>query len=118
MAGQLLPMLKLASSFGSFSRSFAKALNVKPLGARVMVEVDKAGDKIGSLYVPESAKQQTNQGVVVAVGPGAYVKGKLLPMTVQLGQKVLLPSFGGQVVKIEKDEYTIIEEESILAIFS
>jgi chaperonin GroES len=101
----------------SLGRFFSKSLSFKPLGGRAVVELDKTGDKIGSLWVPESAKEKTNQGVVLAVGPGRVIKGKQLPMTVQVGQRVLLPAYGGQVVKIEKEEYTIIEEENILAVF-
>jgi chaperonin GroES len=118
VAGQFHCFCMLTRSSLSLSKFFSKTLNIKPLGARVVVELDKASDKIGSLWVPESAKQQTNQGVVLAVGPGSVVKGKQLPMTVQVGQRVLLPSFGGQVVKIDKEEYTIIEEDNILAVFS
>jgi chaperonin GroES len=107
----------LARSGSSLSRFFAKALGVKPLGARVLIELEKAADKVGSLYVPQSAQQQTNQGTVLAVGPGALVDGKRVPVAVKVGQRVLLPQFGGQIVKLSKDEYTIIDESNLLAVF-
>lgn len=100
----------------SFSRCLTK-LPIRPLGSRVVVELDKASDKVGSLYVPEGAQQQTNQGVVLAVGPGAVVDGKTIPMTLKVGQRVLMPAFGGQKVKLDKKEYTIVDEESILGVF-
>lgn len=95
-----------------------KSIPIKPIGSRVIVELlkDKVG-KIGSLYVPESAQQTPNQARVVAVGPGQKVNGVFCPTTVKVGQKVLMPQFGGQVIKYEKGEYTVISEEDILAIF-
>ena len=106
----------MLSCVSSFARS-AKAFPIKPLGSRVVVELDKASEKVGSLYVPEAAQQQTNQGTVLAVGPGAVVDGKRIPMTLKVGQRVLMPTFGGQKIKLDKNEYTIVDEESILAVF-
>ena len=101
-------------------RSFARdvsSLNIKPLGGRVLVELDKSRkEKVGNLYVPETAQQQTNQGIVKAVGPGVLIDGKRIPMTLSVGQRVLLPQFGGQTVKFQKQEFSIIGEEEILAI--
>ena len=106
----------MLSAVSAFSRFITK-IPIKPLGGRVVVELDKAGEKVGSLYVPEAAKQQTNMGTVLAVGPGAVIDGKRIPMTLKVGQRVLMPTFGGQKVKIQKEEYTIVDEESILGIF-
>jgi chaperonin GroES len=99
------------------TRHFAPALNIRPLGARVVVELDKAAEKVGNLIVPESAQQKVNQGTILAVGPGAYVKGKTIPVAVKIGQRVLLPAYGGQVVKLEGKEYTIVEENNLLGVF-
>lgn len=112
----IISMISTVSS--ALSRFFSKNLKIKPLGARVLVELDKGRkEKVGSLYVPQTAAEQINEGTIVAVGPGAYIDGKLVPMTLQVGQKVLMPKFGGQTVKFGKEEYTIVDEESILAIF-
>lgn len=102
----------------SFSRFFAKGLAIQPLGARVLIELDRMNtEKIGSLIVPQTAQKESNQGFVKAVGPGDYVDGKLVPTTLKVGDKVLLPQYGGQVVKFNKKEYTIIDENAILAVF-
>lgn len=106
-------MLKAVSSFSRF----VTKIPIQPLGSRVVVELDKAKEKVGSLYVPEAAKQQTNEGTILAVGPGNVIDGKKIEVTVKVGQRVLLPTFGGQKVKIEKNEYTIVDEESILGVF-
>ena len=104
---------------GSFSNFFsARSLSIVPLGARVLVELDNTTNtKVGSLYVPETAQRTPNQGIVKAVGPGHFENGKVVPLTVKVGDRVLMPQFGGQVVKYDKKEYTMIEEDAILAIF-
>ena len=107
----------MLASLNNFHR-FASFLGIKPLGSRGVVELNKAGaGKIGNLYVPDSAQKAINQGTVKAVGPGAICDGKILPMTLKVGMKVLLPQFGGQVVKIGKEEVTVINEEDILGYF-
>ena len=107
----------MLSALNSFTR-FSSLASIKPLGSRVVVELNqKQGDKVGSLFVPDSAKKKVNQGTVIAVGPGALVDGKRLPMNLKVGMKVLLPDFGGQVVKMGKDEVTIISEEDVLGYF-
>lgn len=115
---QLNPSLMLSSSSSLLPRLFSTKINIKPLGSRVLIKLNEQGnDKIGNLYVPETAQKKTNKGTVLAVGPGSYVEGKLLPMNVKVGQTVLLPQFGGQTVKVDREEYTIIMEEDILGIF-
>ena len=99
------------------SKFFSK-LSIQPLGQRVVVQLNEAKKgKVGSLYVPETTQQEINEGTIVAVGPGKRVGCKTIPISVQVGQKVLLPKYGGQVVKIDRQEYTILSEEDILAVF-
>lgn len=106
-------MLSSVSSFAT--RSFAR--HMRPLGSRVLVILNKAATgKVGSLYVPETAKEEPNQGTVSAIGSGHVVDGKTIPMQVKVGDKVLLPKFGGQVVKMGTDDCMIIQEDDILAI--
>ncbi|EAX88170.1 chaperonin, 10 kDa family protein [Trichomonas vaginalis G3] len=103
----------------TFARNFAaKKVTIKPLGSRVVVELNKAGkQKVGNLYVPESAQKTPNQATVIAVGPGQKRNGVFVPTTLKPGQKILMPEFGGQVLKFEGYEYTILNEEDILAVF-
>jgi chaperonin GroES len=106
----------LARSGPRFWRSLATPIALKPLGNRVAVELEKAAEKVGSLYVPESAKQKTNRGTVVAVGPGATADGVRVPVTLAVGEKVLLPAYRGQPVRLGKAEYTLISEDDVLAV--
>ncbi|OHT00491.1 10 kDa chaperonin [Tritrichomonas foetus] len=106
----------ISSCVASFGRFFASKLGIRPLGPRVVIELDKKEEKVGGLYVPQTAQQQIHQGTVLAVGQGRYIEDKLIPCTVKVGQRVMLPQFGGQVVKLNNQEYTIIDEEMVLGI--
>lgn len=70
----------------------------------------------GGIILPESQKK-LNEGIVVAVGGGARdMNGKIIPLTVVVGDKVLLPEYGGAQVKIESSEFTLLRESDLLAI--
>jgi chaperonin GroES len=90
---------------------------IKPLGDRVLVEPKKeAEEKIGSLYVPDTAKEKPQEGTVVSVGSGKYEDGKLIPLEVKVGNKVLYGKYSGTEIKQNGKEYLIIRESDILAI--
>ena len=109
---------KMLSAIKSFARFSSSYNGITPLGSRVVVKLnEKQGEKVGSIFVPDSARKKVNQGEVMAVGPGALVEGKRLPMTLRPGMKVLLPDFGGQTVKLGKEEVTIISEEDVFGYF-
>jgi chaperonin GroES len=60
-----------------------------------------------------------NEGVVLAVGPGRHSKdGNVIPLSVKVGDKVVLPEYGGNVVKLEQEEYLIFRDEDILAVLN
>jgi chaperonin GroES len=108
----------LASLRPSFRAPFSTALKIKPVGNGVIVDLEKASEKVGRILVPEAARQQTQQGIVLAVGPGALVDGERVPMNVKVGDRVLLPSFGGTVVKLDNKEFKFINDDNILAVFT
>eukprot|EP01135_Chromosphaera_perkinsii_P000753 Nk52_evm41s151 gene=Nk52_evmTU41s151 len=88
----------------------------KPLFDRVLVErvMPAAATKSGIL-LPESSVKALNQGTVVAVGPGARTDdGKTIPLAVNMGDKVLLPEFGGNNVKLDDKEYLLFRDVDIL----
>lgn len=106
----------LSNCIPSFARFFGK-LPIRPLGPRVVIELDKKKEEVNGILLPTTVQQQINQGKVLAVGPGRKVDDKLLPITLKVGQRVLIPQYGGQVVKLGKEEYTIIDEEAVLGVF-
>merc|ERR1712154_161387 len=71
----------------------------------------------GGLYLPESAqKDEIPQGIVTAVGPGAFnADGARIPMTLKEGDEVLLPNYGGQEFKIDDDEFVLLREPEVIA---
>ncbi|MCB1141462.1 MAG: co-chaperone GroES [Leptospiraceae bacterium] len=90
---------------------------IKPLADRVLVEPKtEAEEKIGSLYVPDTAKEKPQEGTIVEVGPGKYEGGKQIPMEVKVGDKVLYGKYSGTEVKQGGKDYLIIRESDILAI--
>ena len=93
-------------------------LKIRPLRDRVLVEpVEEAESIKGGIIIPDTAKEKPQEGIVVAVGKGKTDKdGKLVPMEVKKGDKVLMPKYGGTEVKINDKEYKIINEEDIVAV--
>lgn len=82
---------------------------LKPLASE---EVTPSG-----IVLPDSVKEKPQIGEVVAVGPGAYnVEGKLMPMVVKVGQKVMYKKWGGNETKVGTEEWLIVEQKDIMAI--
>ena len=83
-----------------------------------MVEpIEREEMTASGIYVPETAKERPQEGVVVAVGPGRKDDdGKLIAMDVAKGDRVLYAKYGGTEVKLEDKKYLILKETDILAI--
>jgi chaperonin GroES len=92
----------------------------KPLADRVLIEKEEVQTKTaGGIIIPETAKSEdTKIGTVVSVGPGIYTNdGVLIPMSVKVGDKVLMPFAGtAQIVKLENKEYYLFREQELLMI--
>jgi chaperonin GroES len=93
-------------------------MKVKPLGDRVLVQPKKDAEMSkGGIIIPDTAKEKPQEGKVIAVGTGKRDEdGKLLPFNVKVGDKVLMPKYGGTEIKLDDVEYSIIREEDILGI--
>lgn len=89
-------------------------MNVKPLRGRVIVKRMEAEDKIGSIIVPDNAKEKPMKGVVVAVGEAK----KDEPNEIAIGDVVLFPKWAGIEFKLEDEELLVIKIEEIHAIIS
>jgi chaperonin GroES len=94
------------------------ALNLKPLGARVVVEpVEQEEITAGGIVLPETAKEKPQKGVVLAVGPGERDdNGKHIPMDLKVNDKVLFAKYSGTEIKIDGKKLLILRESDILAI--
>ncbi|TCV13609.1 chaperonin GroES [Sphingobacterium alimentarium] len=89
------------------------ALNIKPIGDRIVIEAAPAEEKTASgLYIPDTAKEKPSQGTVVAVGSGKPEE----PLTVKVGDKVLYGKYAGTEITYEGKEYLIMRESDVYAI--
>lgn len=91
---------------------------IKPLADRVLIEaLDEKEEKIGSIYIPDTAKEKPNEGKIVATGPGKVTDdGKTIALQVSTGQRVLYGKYSGTEIKEGGKEYLIVRESDILAI--
>ncbi|MBQ7308722.1 MAG: co-chaperone GroES [Clostridia bacterium] len=92
-------------------------MTLKPLSDRVvvtMVEVEET-TKSG-IILTASAKEKPQVAEVLAVGPGAMQDGKLVPMTVKVGDKVITSKYSGTEIKLDGKDYIIVSQSDILAI--
>ncbi|MBD3203312.1 co-chaperone GroES [Candidatus Woesearchaeota archaeon] len=92
-------------------------MKVKPLGNKVLVKPKEAETKTeAGIYIPDSAKEKTQKGEILAVGPGKIDdKGKRQEMPVKVGDKVMYESYGGTEIKIEGKKHLIMDVKDILA---
>lgn len=94
-----------------------KTFNIQPLGDRVIVKaVEPAEVMRGGIIIPDTAKEKPMEGHIVAAGKGKVVDGKLIPMELKVGDRVLYGKYSGTEVKINDEEYLIMREEDVLAI--
>ncbi len=93
-------------------------MNIKPLHDRVLIKrIEDMQKTAGGIIIPDTAKEKPSEGVVEAVGQGRLTpEGKLAPMTVKVGDKVLFGKYAGTEVKLDGEPRLIIREEDILAI--
>ncbi|HET7813993.1 MAG TPA: co-chaperone GroES [Candidatus Baltobacteraceae bacterium] len=93
-------------------------MNLKPLGDRVVVEhVEQADKSAGGVFLPDTAKEKPQEGLVRAVGSGRTLdNGTKLAMDVKVGDRIIYSKYSGSEVKIDGTEYLIISEKDVLAI--
>jgi len=91
---------------------------LRPLRDRVLVErIEEPEQKVGGIYIPDSAKEKPQQGTVIAVGAGRLTdKGEVVPLELKVGDTILFGKFAGTEVKLEGKEYLIIREEEVLGV--
>jgi chaperonin GroES len=93
-------------------------MKVRPLNDRVLIKRLEAKESVrGGIIIPDSAKEKPMEGEVIAVGPGKLDDtGKLMPMTVKAGDKVLVGKYAGTEIKIDDVEHIIVREDEVLGI--
>ena len=87
-------------------------MKIRPLGDRLLVvRVEEEEKSKGGIIIPDSAKEKPQEGKVVAAG-----KGKMLPLEVKAGDRILFGKYAGTEVKIEGEEHLIMREDDVLGI--
>ena len=92
-------------------------MTLKPLSNRAVIKFAEAEEKtVSGIILTASAQEKPQIAEIVAVGAGKVEDGKLVPMTVKVGDKVIVGKYTGTEVKIDGEEYSIVSQSDILAV--
>lgn len=96
----------------------AKGLGFRPLHDRIIVKrMEEETKTAGGLFIPDSAKEKPQRGEIVAAGKGRVTDdGKVLPLDVKVGDKVLFAKYAGTEIKLSGEEYLMMREDDIFAV--
>jgi chaperonin GroES len=90
---------------------------IKPIGDRVVIKVVEREEKTASgLFLPDTAKEKPQEGEIVAVGSGKVVGNAVLPLELNVGDRVIYSKYAGTEVKYEGVEYLLLREADVLAV--
>jgi chaperonin GroES len=95
-------------------------LKFRPLQDRLLIKRLTEEQKTkGGIIIPDTAKEKPQEGEVIAVGAGKFLdSGKIQPLEVKVGEKILFGKYSGNEIKIEGEEYVIVREDDVLGIIS
>ncbi|MDD2318931.1 MAG: co-chaperone GroES [Geobacteraceae bacterium] len=93
-------------------------MNLRPLQDRIIVKrLEEENMTAGGLYIPDTAKEKPQKGEIVAVGKGKLTEdGKVIPVDLKTGDKVLFGKYAGTEIKIDGVDYLIMREDDILGV--
>jgi chaperonin GroES len=93
-------------------------MKIRPLGDKVVVRASTADERTaGGIVLPDTAKERPQQGEVIAVGPGRVLdNGERAAMSVKEGDTVIFSKYGGNEIKLDGQEYLILDQDSIYAV--
>ena len=93
-------------------------MNLRPMQDRIIVKrVDEETKTAGGIFIPDTAKEKPQQGKVIAVGKGKKTEdGKILPLDVKVGDKILFGKYAGTEIKIEGHEFLMMREDDVLGV--
>jgi len=96
------------------------AINIRPLYDRIVIKrIEEAETMKGGIIIPDSAKEKPQEGEVIAVGNGKRLDdGKLVPLEVKAGDRILFGKYSGNEIKLDGDEYLIVREDEILGVLT
>ena len=93
-------------------------MNIRPLYDRIVVKrIEEQETKVGGLFIPDSAKEKPQEGEVVAVGKGKRMEdGKVVPLDVQKGDRILFGKYSGSEVRIDGEDLIVMREDEVLGV--
>lgn len=93
-------------------------MKLRPLHDRVLIQrVENSGDKVGRLFIPDSAKEKPQEGKVIAAGNGTLnAKGERVALSVKAGDRIIFGKYSGAEVKLDGEDFIVMREDEILAI--
>jgi chaperonin GroES len=93
-------------------------MNIRPLYDRIVVKrIEEQETKVGGLFIPDSAKEKPQEGEVVAVGKGKRLEdGKVVPLDVQQGDRILFGKYSGSEIRIDGEDLLIMREDEVLGV--
>jgi chaperonin GroES len=90
---------------------------IRPLHDRVIVKrIEETEKTKGGIIIPDTAKEKPQEGKVVSVGPGRLEEGKVIPLDVKAGDKILFGKYSGAEIKLDGEEHLILREDDILGV--
>ena len=95
-------------------------MNIRPLHDRVVVErLEEERKTAGGIVIPDNAAEKPDQGKVIAIGNGRILEdGKIRPLDIKVGDRILFGKYSGSTVKIEGTEYLVMREEDIMGVLA
>lgn len=119
-----MPIWKSVSFFDSVFTGQLLIVNLevsmsklRPLNGRILVrELDRETKTKSGILLPESAKEKSNEGKVIAVAATRWENGQSIPLEVKTGETVIYSEYAGQKVKIDGEEYQILRADDVLAV--
>jgi len=93
-------------------------MKVRPLRDKILLKrVDAAQMTKGGIIIPDTVKEKPQEGKVVAIGTGRILEdGKVIPLEVKAGDRVLIGKYGGTEITLDGEEYIILDENEVLAV--
>ena len=93
-------------------------MNIRPLHDRILIKrIEEKETVKGGIIIPDTAKEKPQEGEVVAVGKGKKTEdGKVIPLDVKAGDRILFGKYSGTEIKVEEQEYLILREEEVLGV--
>lgn len=93
-------------------------MKLKPLHDKVLVKVEEEEEKTaGGIYLPDTAKEKPQRGVVVAVGDGKLTdEGKVIPIDVKVGERIIFSKYAGTEIKLDGEKHVILSIDDIYAV--